>query len=249
MYSVALALILLADDASKPPSTTPAFIVDTGTRVPLGLLNSVSTKNSAEGDRVYFETIFPIMANGKIVIPVGSSVAGTVTSVKRPGRVKGRGELFVRFDSLILPNGVVRDFRGRMGALDGRASEQLDRTEGKVLSEGNKGGDARTVGEAAGAGTFIGVIAGNAAGRAGMGLGVGAAAGATAGLVGVLLSRGPDAVLAKGTTLEMTLDRQLFFDAPDIDFSQAQPARRTVDPGAGPLPSKKEGGLYRRRPY
>src|SRR5512132_3094804 len=102
-----------------------AYTVDANTKVPLALLNSVSTRHSAEGDRVYLETVFPIMVNGRIVIPPGSYVAGTVTQVKRPGRVKGRGEMFLRFDSLTLPNGVTRDFRARVGALDGRATEDL----------------------------------------------------------------------------------------------------------------------------
>ena len=138
------------------------------------------------------------MANGRIVIPPGSYVAGTVTQVKRPGRVKGRGELFLRFDSLTLPNGVTRDFRARVAGVDGRASEEFDKSEGTIKSEGNKSGDARSVGEATAAGTSIGVIAGGAAGHYGMGAGIGAAAGATAGLMGVLLSRGPDAVLRQG---------------------------------------------------
>src|SRR5207245_10608795 len=146
-----------------------------GTKVPLSLLTSVSTKHSAEGDPVYLETVFPILANGRIVLPVGSYVVGTVTQIKRPGRVKGRGELYVRFDSLTLPNGVTRDFRARVGSLDGRGSEELDRAEGKIRSEGNKGGDARTVGEAAGAGASIGAIAGGASGgHYGMGAGIGA---------------------------------------------------------------------------
>jgi type IV secretion system protein VirB10 len=189
---------------------------------------------------VYLETVFPILASGKIVIPPGSYVVGTVTEVKRPGRVKGRGELFLRFDSLTLPNGVTRDFRARVGALDGRSSEELDRSEGKIKSEGNKAGDARAVGEATAAGTSVGVIAGSAAGHAAMGAGIGAAAGATAGLLGVLLSRGPDAVLARGSTVEMILDRPLSFDAAEVDFSGAVPTRRPAgDPGGGPLPSKK----------
>ena len=148
------------------------YIVDPGAKIPLSLINSVSTKHSAEGDRVYLETVFPILVKGRIVIPPGSYVAGTVTQVKRPGRVKGRGELYLRFDSLTLPNGVTRDFRARVGSLDGRASEELDRTEGKIRSEGNKGGDARTVGEAAGAGASVGAIAGGASGgHYGMGAG------------------------------------------------------------------------------
>ncbi len=154
------------------------------------MINSISTKTAAEGERLYLETVFPILANGRIVIPPGSYVAGTVTEVKRPGRVHGRGELYVRFDSLTLPNGVTRDFRARIGSLDGTAPDTLDKAEGKVKSDGNKAGDLKTIGEAAGAGAGIGGLAGAAAGHPGMGAGIGAAAGAAAGLMGVLLTRG-----------------------------------------------------------
>lgn len=224
-------------------AATGDYIVDSGSKIPLSLINSVSTKHSVEGDRVYLETVFPILVSGRIVIPPGSYVAGTVTQIKRPGRVKGRGELFLRFDSLTLPNGVTRDFRARVSSLDGRGAEELDRTEGKIRSEGDKAGDARTIGEAAGAGASIGAIAGGAtAGHYGMGAGIGAAAGATAGLMGVLLSRGPDAVLAKGSSLEMVLDRPLQFKASELDFG-GNSMRPVPDSGGGPLPSKKKGGL------
>jgi len=227
-----------ATEASAP-AAEPTFAVQTGTRIPLNLINSVSTRHAAEGDRVYLETAFPIVVNGRIVIPPGSYIAGTVTHVKRPGRLKGKGELYLRFDSLTLPNGVTRDFRARISALDGRTSEELDRKEGKVISEGNKGGDVRTVGETAVTGTWIGTVAGSAAGRPGMGAGVGAAAGAAAGMVGVLLTRGPDAVLAKGSTIEMVLDRELTFEQTEIEFGM--PAVRRVNTDPGPAPgSKKE---------
>ncbi|HOK46985.1 MAG TPA: hypothetical protein PLK67_13675, partial [Bryobacteraceae bacterium] len=192
-------------------SSEDVFTVEPGTRIPLSLINSVSTKHSSEGDRVYLQTVFPILVKGRVVIPPGSYVAGTITEVKRPGRIKGRGELYLRFDSLTLPNGVTRDFRARIGALDGRSTEELDKSEGKVKSEGNKAGDARTVGEAAAAGATVGVIAGGAAGNYGMGAGIGAAAGAAAGVMGVLLSRGPDATLTRGSTIEMVLDRPVSY--------------------------------------
>jgi type IV secretion system protein VirB10 len=222
------------------------YLVETGTKVPLSLINSVSTKHSAEGDRIYLETVFPILVNGRIVIPPGSYVAGTVTQVKRPGRVKGRGELYVRFDSLTLPNGVTRDFRARMGTIDGRAGEDFDRAEGKVQSEGNKSGDARTVGEAAAGGASVGVIAGGATGHYGMGAGIGAAAGATAGMLGVLLSRGPDAVLAKGSTIEMVLDRPLTFNETELNFGNYQAPRASSD-GPGPQSQKANQQQQRRR--
>ncbi len=257
--SAVVFVCLVSGQTSAPNSTEPGwrlangkageFLVDPGTRIPLTLINSVSTKHSAEGDRVYLETAFPILVKGRIVIPPGSYVAGTVTQVKRPGRIKGRGEIYVRFDSLTLPNGVTRDFRARIGAMDGRASEDFDRAEGKIRSEGNKGGDARSVGEAAGAGASVGTIAGAASGgHYGMGAGIGAAAGAAAGLIGVLVSRGPDAILAKGSTLEMVLDRSVAFDESELDFNGA-PRRVSVDSGGGPAPSRKNSGSIPRRGF
>jgi hypothetical protein len=247
---------LVAQDAVAPAPSPPKteavkandYVIETGTKVPLTLINSVSTKHSAEGDRVYLETVFPIMANGRIVIPPGSYVAGTVTEVKRPGKVKGRGELFLRFDSLTLPNGVTRDFRARIGTMDGQANEDFDRAEGKIKSEGNKSGDARTVGETAAAGASVGVIAGAATGHYGMGAGIGAAAGAAAGLMGVLLTRGPDAVLAKGSTIEMILDRQLHYQDSELNFGPVQPVQVSDN---GPSPNKKNSGIIpaRRFPF
>jgi hypothetical protein len=222
--------------AQDPPEKT--YAVDTGTRILLSMVNSVSTKNTAPGERVYLETSFPVIVNGKIVIPAGSYVMGTVTQVQRPGKVKGRGEFHLRFDSLTLPNGVTRDFRGSVAGLDGRASEDLDKKEGTIKSESTRTGDVRTVGETAATGAGVGAIVGSRTGGAGMGAGIGAAAGAAAGLAGVLFTRGPEAVLAKGTTIEMTLDRQLSYTESELDFSSAPPRRSSSD-GSGPLPSQK----------
>ena len=236
------ALPFLAQEASAP-----AITVGSGTKVPLSLINSISTKHSAAGDSVYLETAYPIVIDGRVVIPVGSYVLGTVTQIKKPGRVKGRGEMYIRFDSLTLPNGVTRDFRARMGGMDASASGKLDRAEGKVESEGNKSGDARTVAETASAGASVGGIAGSIAGHTGMGLGVGAAAGAAAGLIGVFATRGPDAVLPRGSTVEMVLDRSVSFTEAELNFGNYQPAHG-VAPAAA-LPQSQPKGSPVRRPW
>src|SRR4051794_23381979 len=101
-------LISAAMFAQEDAPKAKEFVVDPGTRIPLSLINSITTKTAAEGDHIYLETVFPILVNGKIVIPPGSYVAGTVTQVKRPGRMKGRGEIYLRFDTLTLPNGTTR---------------------------------------------------------------------------------------------------------------------------------------------
>ena len=230
----------------RPMPPEDGVVVPRGTRVPLVLINSVSTKHASPGDKVYLECVYPVAIDGRILIPPGTYVSGSVTDVKRPGRVKGRGELYLRFEQMILPNGTIRDFTGRVGALDGRSPEGFDKDEGKISSESNKGSDARTIGEAAATGTSVGVIAGAAGGRTGMGLGVGAAAGAAAGLMGVLLSRGPDALLEKGTQLDMVLDRDLFFTEQEATFQNAlQRPGISVDVGSGPNPNRNKNSGQR----
>lgn len=244
---VLFALGLSAQEKTSPPAGK-SFTVDPGTRIPLTMLNSVSTKHAIEGDRVYLETLFPLMIGGKMVIPPGSSVAGTVTSLKRPGRVKGKGELYVRFDTLILPNGVSRDFKSRLGSIDGRDNQGFDREEGKIRGEGGKGSDAQTVGVGATTGATVGALGGAIGGNMGMGAGIGAGAGAAAALMGVLLTRGPDVVLAKGSTVEMLLDRPLIFEEAEIEFQGSSNFRRSSD-GSGPSSGKqsKTGGVLGRR--
>jgi type IV secretion system protein VirB10 len=232
---------------AQAPAVPESYTVAPGTHIALGLINSVSTKHSSPGDRIYLETVFPIVINSHIVIPPGSYVTGTVTEVKRPGRIRGRGELYVRFDSITLPNGVTRDFRSRLGGIDARGTEHLDQKEGNIKGDSNVGGDVKTVGEGAATGASIGAIAGAAAGHAGLGAGIGGAAGAAAGLAGVLLTRGPDAVLAKGSTIEMVLDRPLVFEAVEVNFTTM--AAGHYSDGPGPAPGKGSTTPIRRIPF
>ncbi len=196
-----------------PPAPTE-FVVEQGTRILLRLTNSVNTKRTVPGDRVYLETAVPVFVDGRLLIPRGSYVTGTVTESKEAGRIKGKAALNLRFDNLTLPNGVTRDFRSRAASADARGN--LDRSEGRIEGEGNKSGDAKTVGETTAAGAGIGTVAGAAAGHYGLVAGIGAAAGAAAGLAGVLSSRGPEVVLPPGTTMELVLDRDLRFTSEDL---------------------------------
>jgi hypothetical protein len=178
------------------PGLAPDLTIPTGTRVLLELIGEVSTKHAREGDRVYLRTVVPVAADGRLVIPRGSDVAGTITRTKPAGHVAGKGELYIRFDSLILPNGVSRDFHARPSG-----------EEGKVEGDG-KSADGRTVMAGAGMGATVGAITRGLPGAA-----VGGAAGA---LAGVLLSRNQDVVLRSGTHLEMVLDRDLVFHPGEV---------------------------------
>lgn len=247
--SVASGAALAQETAAAPPGDKPAFVVQPGTHIPLSMINSVNTKSSTAGDRVYLQTVFPILAGGKIVIPPGSYVEGTVTEVKRPGRVKGRGMLFVRFDSLTLPNGVTRDFRARVGAVDGRGDEKLEKTEGKIVSESGKTTDAKTVAITGASGGLIGAGLGGEAGHMGEGAAIGAGAGVAAGLMMALLTRGPEATLPRGSTIEMVLDRPISFNSEEL-VSPNSPTPANFSDGSGPVPGQRSGngGGLRRLP-
>jgi hypothetical protein len=183
--------------ATRPaPGVPPDITVPTGTRVLLSLINEVNTKYAKEGDHVYLRTASPVAMNGRLVIPRGSDVEGIITRAKPAGKVVGKGELYIRFDSLILPNGVSRDFRARPPG-----------EEGKVEG-GGKSADGRTVIEGAGAGGAIGAIT--------HGLGGAAIGGVGGALAGVLLSRNQNVVLRAGTHLEMVLDRDLVFHPDEL---------------------------------
>ena len=206
-----------ADDTQdQPVPIEPEIVVPAGTRVPLVMINSISSKHSEPGDPVYLESVYPVVVSGRVLLPAGTNVSGSVIRSKRPGRVKGRGVLNIRLEQMILPNGVIRDLTGRPGALDGRSPDNFDRETGTVKSAGSKGEDAQDVAEVAAAGASIGTIAGAVSGRVGPGLGIGAAAGAAAGVAKVLLTRGSDAALDRGTHIEMLLEQDLHFGADEM---------------------------------
>ncbi|MGB6431088.1 MAG: hypothetical protein WBF06_10915 [Candidatus Acidiferrales bacterium] len=228
-----------APPASQPATATPAavapaagapaaaapIIVPTGTRLPLVLHNAITTRNAQPGDPVYLETLFPIVQNDKILIPAGTYVQGEILEAKRPGRVKGRGELRLRLTSMILPNGYTVSFIAVPNNAGTGGNESVDK-EGTIKGDTNKAGDAGTVITDTGVGTAIGGIAG----RSGEGAGIGAGVGLAAGLITVLLTRGPELELPRGTTLDVVLDRDLRLDPNKINFTDPGKASTLAGP-------------------
>jgi hypothetical protein len=179
----------------------PPMVVAAGTAIPIALTSRISTKNAQDGDGVYGKTIFPITVDNKIVIPEGSFVRGKVTAVKQPGRVKGKAELTLTFQTLVLPSGITVPMYTSLGSVGGDAKRK-----GEATAEGDsgKGKDAGTIAKTGSTGAIIGAIGGGSKGAA-----AGGAAGGAVGAATVLLTRGPDLVLEPGTTIEIILDRPL----------------------------------------
>jgi hypothetical protein len=184
-------------------------LVPTGTRIGVTLENGISTATAKPGDSVYFRTSFPITINNKVVVPVGSYLRGEVSDAKRPGRVKGKGELRLRLNTLIFPNGYTVDMNAAPNSTDGGTQTKTD-SEGKITGPGGKGSDAAKVATGTIAGAGLGGIAGG---------GIGAGAGGLVGLAAVLLSRGPEAQLPRGSSMDLVLERDLQLDADQIHYT------------------------------
>jgi hypothetical protein len=222
-----------AEDPSPAPAPAPVavqnvrtknYVVPSGTRLPLILHNAVTTRNAKPGDPVYLETVFPVVIDGRILIPAGSYVQGEITDAKRPGRGKGVGEIRVRLNSMILPNGYAVDFNAIPTNAGTGGKESVD-SEGNIHGDTGNGDKVGTVLTTTGIGAGIGGIASGSAG----GAGIGAIAGAGVGLATVLLTRGPELELPRGTTVDVVLDRTIYLDASRVNFTE--PGHATALPG------------------
>jgi hypothetical protein len=210
--------------AQRAAGNGQTITVPAGTRLGVTLENGISTNSAKPGDSVYFRSSFPVTINNKVVIPVGSYLRGEVTDSKRPGRVKGKGELRIRLNTLILPNGYTVDLNAEPHSTD--AGGTKTDSEGKITGPGGKGKDAETVATTTVAGAGIGAIAGG-----GKGAGIGAGIGGLAGLAAVLLTRGPEAQLPRGSSMDLVLERDLQLEAEQVHYTNVgQPNTVIVQP-------------------
>ncbi len=211
--------VLAQQTANQGSADTAAtkLLVPARTTIPLTLRNTVNTRTAYVGQAIYCETVFPITVGNRIVIPVGSSVKGSVTQVVRPGRAKGKAQLGLRFDLIVLPNGTTRQLRASLSSFAGVGKEGFNAEESKIEGASSKGEDAGKVAQTTITGAEIGTIAGAANRSPVKGLGIGSAAGAAGGLIWVLSSRGKDIVLTPGTSLELELATPISFERDEVD--------------------------------
>lgn len=238
-------ILLAAQEPAPKPNATPPpsnqarpidskVVLPASTTIPLELKNTVNSRTAFVGETIYCQTIYPVTVGDRIVVPVGSYVKGSVTQVVRPGRIKGKAQLGIRFDSLTLPNGTTRSLRATLSGFGGTGNEGFDRSESKIKGQSTKGQDAGRVAQTTVAGAEIGTITGAVSGNLGKGLAIGGAAGAAGGLIAVLVGRGKEIVLPSGTNLELQLTVPLSFDPDELDPASRYrhgPAIPPRDPG------------------
>jgi type IV secretion system protein VirB10 len=209
-------------------ATNDKITVPAGTRVAVVLENGISTRSAKAGDSLYFRTSFPITQNNHVIIPVGSYLRGELLESKRPGRIKGRGEFRMKLNTLIFPNGYTVDLNAAPRSADSGGNETMD-PEGKVTGAGGKGKDVATVATTTVTGAGIGAIAAGAKGA-----GIGAGIGGLAGLGAILLTRGPEAQLPRGSTLDVVLEHALTLESDQVQYRHVGDSSPITPPPSRP---------------
>jgi hypothetical protein len=138
----------------------------------------------------------PIIVDGRTALRQGSVASGYVAEAVRPGKVKGRGRVAVRF-TRISPAG----FQERYN---------METRSWVAVAPATKKKDAVTIGAPAAGGAAIGAIVGGKKGA-----GIGALAGGGAGTAVVLSTRGKDVHIGSGTTLAIRLVAPLTVAVPE----------------------------------
>lgn len=134
-----------------------------GTLLGVRFLDSLSSHTSAAGETFRAEVAQEVSAGGRVVIPAGSRVVGTVADAHPARKIGGRSILSLRFHTLELPNGESVPIAASF-ATAGRSQAPRDAA---IIGGSTLGG--AILGEAIheGEGGIIGAVVGGIAGAVG----------------------------------------------------------------------------------
>jgi len=183
-----------------PPPPPPPVVVPVGTVLTVRTNEPLSTKKLQVGAVFTGSVMTPITLEGKLIIPKGSDVHGTVTQVKKAGRFKGGAELVLSLNGITVKGhtyNIVTEYYG-----------QQSKGKGKRTTAMIAGG--------AGTGAAIGGIAGG-----GQGAAIGALAGAAVGTVGAMTGN-RDIELPAESALSFKLDQSFTLKPDDTSPNVAE---------------------------
>lgn len=166
--------------------TTREVTVPAGTPLPIVMDTGVASNTSHVEQPVRAHVTRDVRLDNGVVIPAGSELYGTVTAVRRPGKVKGRSYIALRLTTLV-PRGTDDRYRVDTGRISrtGRATKKKD---------------AMKIGIPAAGGAAVGAIIGGKKGAL-----IGAGAGGGAGTAVVLSTRGEDVAIGRGAPFTVRL--------------------------------------------
>lgn len=172
------------------PQATHQVTIPAGTVLRLRVNRGFGSDISRVEDAVPATLDRPVVINGQTILGAGSVASGYVVQATRPGKVKGRGRVAVRF-TRITPAG-------------SDAGYSMQTRSWAAVAPATKKKDALTIGVPAAGGAVVGGLL-----KGKKGAGVGALVGGGAGTAAVLSTRGKDVHIARGAMLAVRLTAPL----------------------------------------
>ena len=176
------------EEPQPEPVRVPQFeelILPASAVIGLQVETSTTSERARVEDRIDARVSRDVMAAGRVAIPAGSRVIGTVTTVDRGGKVKETARLGIRFHTLVLADGT-------------QVPLQTDPVY--RLGEAPAPASSKKIGGAAIGGAILGAILGGGKGAA-----IGGATGAASGTAAVMAGDRNAATLRQGEYLNVKL--------------------------------------------
>jgi hypothetical protein len=176
-------------DVERSRRVSASVDVPEDTELRIQLTTPIDTKNNRVGDTFSAKVLMPAAYEG-------STVDGHIANVNRSGRVSGKTELSLAFDSITLPDGRQTPLRADLvRVIESENVKKVDE-EGQVESGSRTKDSTVRGGVGATAGAIIGGIAGGAKGAI-----LGAILGGAAGVGTVYVEGNKDLILDRGTEM------------------------------------------------
>ena len=169
-----------------------SFVVPDGTMLTATLDTDLSTQTASTGDRFTMTVNSPEQFRGAVI-------EGHVANITRSGRVTGRSEMSLNFDSMRTPDGRTYQFAGFIDSVRAANGETVQVDNEGTVRDSNQ---TRTTEERAAIGTAVGAIIGAIAGG-GKGAAIGAILGAGAGAGSVYAQGRNDLDLPRGSEVSI----------------------------------------------
>jgi hypothetical protein len=195
-----------------------------GSMVRARLMTALNSASTQKGDAVQGILSQPLMVNGKLLLPEGTVLKGTVVQVQPARHWKRNGQLRFVFRDLVLPNGVESKVEAMVQGVQSGVADKLNLdSEGGAETQTPKSRYLRTaisVGLAAathedeafnraegGAGGFkvVGIVIGAAVNSHPLAIAMGAF-GASRSIYNNFMARGRDVVFPKFTGMQIAVD-------------------------------------------
>ena len=186
------------------PVQGKVIYVPSGTIFPATATMEMSSEELQLGQSVCIALSQDFYYNNTLIAPIGSSVNGTVTQIKKAGQSGVNGQLMVKFTNIITPYGQMIPISGKIQTQDGTG---LIKGEADLTNQHTKDVTAAAA---------AGAVAAAAINKSKpvtdkKAAAYGAAAGAGAVAAQAVLDKGVPAKIAAGTVVYIVLDQQITF--------------------------------------